>query len=121
MTLVRLVHGGNSAAREKAIAGELSPGSTAVALLEGLASDSGLTPSEALTVIRIAPGCPCCTGSLTMRVTLNRLLRHPPEILFMSLSDASHLDSVQSFLREEQYCGRLYLGPELDCGRASAT
>lgn len=67
MTLVRLVHGGDSAAREKAIAGELPPGSTAVALLEGLASDSGLTPSEALTVIRIAPGCPCCTGSLTMR------------------------------------------------------
>ena len=117
MTLVRLVYGGDSAAREKAIARELPTGSTAVALLEGIASDSGLTHSNALSVIRIAPGCPCCTGSLTMRVTLNRLLRHPPDVLFMSLTDASHLASVQSFLREEQYCGRLHLGSELDCGR----
>ena len=115
MTLVRLVHGGDLAAREQAIASELPPGSTAVALLEGIATGHGLTSSDALTVIRIAPGCPCCTGSLTMRVTLNRLLRHPPDILFMGLTDAAHLTSVQSFLREEQYCGRLHLGAELDC------
>ena len=118
MTLVRLVHGGDSGAREQAIARELIPGSTAVALLEGIASGKWLSPSDSLTVIQIAPGCPCCTGSLTLRVTLNRLLRRPPDILFMSLTDASHLASVQSFLQEEQYCGRLYLGPVLDCGRA---
>ncbi len=118
MTLVRLVHGGDAAARERAIAGEIPPGTAAVALLEGLATESGLSSTESLTVLRIAPGCPCCTGSLTMRVTLNRLLRHPPAILFMSLTDASHLTSVQSFLQEEQYCGRLELGPELNCGRA---
>jgi len=119
MTLVRLVIGGDSASREQAIAGEISQGSTAVALIEGLATDTGLNSTDSLTVIRIAPGCPCCTGSLTMRVTLNRLLRNPPAVLFLSLTDASHLESVQSFLREEQYCGRLELGPELDCGRAS--
>jgi len=117
MTLVRLVHGGDAAARELAIISELPPGSSAVALIEGMASERELSHSSALTVIRIAPGCPCCTGSLTMRVTLNRLLRHPPDILFMSLTDASHLASVQSFLREAQYCGRLKLGPELDCGQ----
>ena len=118
MTLVRLVYGGDSASRERAIAGEISQGSTAVALLEGLATDTGLNSTDSLTVIRIAPGCPCCTGSLTMRVTLNRLLRNPPAVLFLSLTDASHLESVQSFLREAQYCGRLELGLGLDCGRA---
>ncbi len=117
MTLVRLVHGGSPASRERAIAGEIPPASVAVALLEGIATDSGLSSSDTLTVTRIAPGCPCCTGSLTMRVTLNRLLRNPPAILFLSLTDASHLESVKSFLREGQYCGRLELGPDLDCGR----
>lgn len=118
MTLVRLVHGGDAAARERAIANEPLSGLTAVALLEGLATGTGLGSGSALTVLRIAPGCPCCTGSLTLRVTLNRVLRTPPDILFLSLTDASHLESVQRFLQEEQYCGRLELGPELVCGRA---
>jgi hypothetical protein len=118
MTLVRLVHGGDAASREQAIVNEIPFGTPAVALLEGIAIDTGLIATDALTVIRIAPGCPCCTGNLTLRVTLNRLLRNPPGLLFMSLSDASHLESVQRFLHEEQYCGRLQRGPDLPCGRA---
>ncbi len=115
MTELRLVHGGDAAAREAAIARHLRPGATAVALLEGLASDTGLEPSDTLQVIRIAPGCPCCTGNLTMQVTLNRVLRHPPATLFLSLADASHLESIRSFLQQEQYCVRLMLGPDLNC------
>ena len=119
MTELRLVHGGDAAAREKAIARHLPPGAPAVALLEGLAGGTGLEPSDALKVMRIAPGCPCCTGNLTMQVTLNRILRDPPAALFLSLADASHLESVRSFLQQEQYCARLTLGPDLHCSADS--
>ena len=116
MTVAQLVYGGNIRARELAIAAQVSPDTTAVALLEGIASGNELAESGQLSVIRIAPGCPCCTGNLTMQVTLNRLLRNPPDKLFLSLADASHRESVKSFLQQKQYCGRLELGPDLDCG-----
>lgn len=117
MTVVQLVYGGDVRSRELAIAAHVNPEATAVALLEGLASGAELpAPSSQLSILRIAPGCPCCTGNLTMQVTLNRVLRHPPNQLFLSLADASHRESVKSFLQQEQYCGRLELGPDLDCG-----
>jgi hypothetical protein len=119
MTLVRLVHGGDAAAREQAIASEIPAGLKVAVLLEGLSATDVLPATDAITVIRIAPGCPCCTGNLTMRVTLNRLLREPPAILFLSLANSSHLGSVKSFLQEEQYCGRLEPGLDLECGRIS--
>ncbi len=117
MTETRLVHGGDAQTREQAIARHCRAGIPTVALIEGLAGTE-LTSSGDLTVMRIAPGCPCCTGRLTMQVTLNRLLRNPPAELFLSLADASHLTSVRNFLQQEQYCARLQLGPDLDCGRA---
>ncbi len=117
MTIVRLVVGGSAEEREQAISRESPPGTKVVALLEGISTDSGLSSTDTLRVIRIAPGCPCCTGSLTMRVTLNRLLRDPPDLLFLGLTEASHLTTVRSFLQEEQYCGRLDLGPDVHCGR----
>ena len=122
-TVTHLVYGGARETREQAIAAKTlypEPGSTAVAILEGLAlSGEGIESSGSLKVIRIAPACPCCTGNLTMRVTLNRVLREPPAMLFLGLSDASHLESVRRFLQQEQYCGRLQLGPDVDCEPAS--
>ena len=128
MTLVTLVHGGSGSGREAAIAAQASfhaadrAGSSTrigVAILEGLAGGSGalqvLEASAVMKVIRVAPGCPCCTGNLTMRTTLNRVLREKPASLFLAIADARHKDKVRAFLQEPQYREHLALGPELDC------
>lgn len=122
MTLVTLVHGGSGDAREAAIAAQAtargSDGGSA-AILEGLAGGNDalqkLAASAVMKVIRVAPGCPCCTGNLTMRITLNRVLRAKPARLFLSLADASHKAQVREFLQDAQYREHLELGPELDC------
>ncbi len=125
MTLVTLVHGGSNDAREAAIATKVSSFAAdghgpSAAILEGLAGGRGalqeLEESSVMKVIRVAPGCVCCTGNLTMRVTLNRLLREKPAQLYLSLADARHKDKVREFLQEAQYREHLELGPELDCG-----
>ncbi len=124
MTLVTLVHGGSGDTREAAIAAQASrlaidgskPGA---AIVEGLAGGSGalqeLQASAVMKVIRVAPGCPCCTGNLTIRTTLNRVLRERPAVLFLSIADASHKAGVRKFLQDPQYQQHLELGPELDC------
>ena len=118
-TITHLVYGGTRQAREQAISAQAlnaAPGMTLAAIVEGLAlPGAALESSGSLKVIRIAPACPCCTGSLTMSVTLNRVLRKSPAVLFLGLSDASHLASIRRFLQQEQYCGRLQLGPDVDC------
>ncbi|MEO0318152.1 MAG: hypothetical protein RL404_1829 [Pseudomonadota bacterium] len=125
MTLVTLVHGGSGDSREAAIAAKAAArasGSTgtSAAILEGFAGGRGalqaLADSSVMKVIRVAPGCICCTGNLTMRVTLNRVLREMPEQLYLALADASHMAKVREFLQEAQYRKILELGPELDCG-----
>jgi hypothetical protein len=125
LTLVTLVHGGNADARETAIASQTSSiaadgkGNHA-AILEGLAAGCGtlqaLEASAVIKVIRVAPGCPCCTGNLTMRITLNRVLRDKPARLFVAIADASHKDKVSAFLQDPQYREHLSLASELDCG-----
>lgn len=120
MTLTRLVYGGNPNLREQTIGTYADPGLATTALVEGWSNaEAGLTSSGNLQVIRMAPGCPCCSGNLTMRVTLNRVLRAAPSVLFFSLADASHVASVRNFLQEQQYCDRLELGSDLDCGPAN--
>jgi hypothetical protein len=47
----------------------------------------------------IAPGCPCCQGNLTMRVTLARVLRlEHPDHLVLALIDGEHRESVRRWL-----------------------
>ncbi len=119
MTEVTLVHGGSGAAREAAIARQDFPLGASAAIVEGIANDSGalneLAAASVMKVIRVAPGCPCCTGNLTMRTTLNRLLREKPARLYLALADASHLANVRAFLQQAQYLEHLQLGPDLDC------
>lgn len=119
MTNVTLVYGGSSAERERAIAAQRSAGGKAVAIIEGLAgaalADSALDSTPDLTIVRIAPGCPCCTGKLTMRVTLNRLLREHPEEVYISLANNEHLLGVINFLNEDQYRERLEVTGSVDC------
>ena len=119
MTEVSLVLGGSQAARERAIAAAAKAGVSSVAIVEGL--PSGETALEELPegvnldVFRVAPGCPCCSGNLTIRVTLNRALRKRPAHLYLSLSNAEHREQVLNFLREPQYRALLETGDDIVC------
>lgn len=119
MTLLSLVFGGSHAARERAIAASAEAGLRSVAIIEGLASGEegldALPAGASLEVIRVASGCPCCSGNLTMRVMLNRALRHRPERLYLSLSNAEHKMQVLNFLQEPQYRAWLQIDDEIDC------
>lgn len=120
MTPATLVYGGNSTARERAITTRLDASCSTVVIAEGISgTDSSLQSLETqqqCQVFRIAPGCPCCSGNLTMRVTLNRILRRPPQRLYLSLASAAHLPQIRSFLQEAQYQSLLSLSEELNCG-----
>jgi hypothetical protein len=67
-------------------------------------------------VLRIAPGCLCCTGNLVLRVTLNRLLRHPPAQLYISLANAEHVDLLRAMLSGAPYGDLLALEPDIAMG-----
>jgi hypothetical protein len=119
MTLTTLVVGSRPADREKAIATAVAAQSGCVAhiavILEGL--PDGNSPFDELqqrtdiklSLSRIAPGCPCCIGNLTMKVTLNRLLRLAPSHLYISLANSLHIDQVSAFLMQPPYQGWLVL------------
>jgi G3E family GTPase len=103
-----VVTGPSARAREAAIAARFAPGDAAI--LEGLPDgklDAPLDGQDRLH--RIAPGCLCCTGNLVLRITLNRLLRHPPSQLFIALADPSHLATLHAMLAGPPYDGHLAL------------
>jgi hypothetical protein len=116
-TPVTLVTGGTAGAREAAIVAALFNNIADAAsdinrhpsiILEGMphGTDSFADAAKRfphLTIVRIAPGCPCCNGNLTMRVTLNRILRHRPDALYISLATSTHLDQVRAFLTQDPY------------------
>lgn len=115
-TLTTLVTGPRAAARESAIFAALSAHVATAVILEGLAdANSPLisAPEQGLQVLRIAPGCLCCAGSLVLRVTLNRLLRRPPAQLYISLANAEHLDQLRSMLLDAPYGELLALAPDM--------
>ena len=113
VTPLTLVSGGRAAGREAAIAQALAPDEPAAVILEGLADGNAIladlagqvSPSSLfpLQLLRIAPGCLCCSGNLVLRVTLNRLLRHPPARLFISLADATHIEQLRAWLTASPY------------------
>lgn len=114
-TLITLVIGATAALREAAIASCLDRALDIAAILEGLPSGEPiLEATSRLRVSRIAPGCLCCTGNLTMQVTLNRILRQPPQQLYISLASAEHLDRLQAFLTQPPYDSLLELMPVLN-------
>ena len=115
-----LVYGGSPGDREKAIA-SIAPATGASVIIEGLPDGAGLLDDLAaaskVQLRRIAPGCPCCHGNLTVRVMLNRMLRKAPQQIYLGIADASHLQKIREFLQEDQYRERLTLDTEIDCGR----
>jgi hypothetical protein len=107
VTLTTLVTGATAAARETAIAAALDTNADTALILEGLpsgAAEAGIfTDHPSLHIARIAPGCLCCTGNLTMRVTLNRILRRRPDHLYISLATDIHLEKIRAFLTQSPY------------------
>jgi hypothetical protein len=122
-TPLTLVSGGRAAGREAAIAQALPPGQPVAVILEGLADGNAIltelaeqvspSPPFPLQLLRIAPGCLCCSGNLVLRVTLNRLLRHPPAHLFISLADASHIEQLRTWLTASPYDALLALQADM--------
>ena len=118
-TPLTLVSGGRAADREAAIAHALRPGQATAVILEGLADGNSILadlaehPPSPLQLLRIAPGCLCCSGNLVLRVTLNRLLRHPPAHLFISLADATHIEQLRTWLTASPYDVLLALQADL--------
>jgi G3E family GTPase len=82
-------------------------------ILEGLPDGASqlddITDLKRVHIARIAPGCLCCTGNLTMRVTLNRILRQAPARLYISLATAAHLEAIRNFLQQPPYDNLLSL------------
>ncbi|SFH90467.1 hypothetical protein SAMN04515618_105195 [Collimonas sp. OK307] len=120
MTLTTLVSGGSANSREAAIHVAIEQDlarngrhmSTAL-ILEGLSDGKLATVPHELDIKRIAPGCFCCIGNLTLRVTLNRLLRKPPARLYISIADSTHLVQLRDFLSGAPYDAFLEMTPDL--------
>ncbi|WP_211465001.1 GTPase [Collimonas silvisoli] len=120
MTLTTLVSGGSANAREAAIHTAVEEDllrsgvhlNTAL-ILEGLSDGKLATLPHELDIKRIAPGCFCCIGNLTLRVTLNRLLRKPPARLYISIADNTHLPQLRDFLCHAPYDALLQMTPDL--------
>ena len=112
MTVTSLVTGKRAAQREAAIAALLDPDQSTAVILEGLSDGNDILASLSsprLNVIRIAPGCMHCIGNLVMRVTLNRILRDPPQRLFISVANDEHIDQLRAFLAAPPYDALLAL------------
>lgn len=119
MTLTTLVIGARASLRESAIAQALVPGVTCAVILEGLPDGHSTLDGHPIApgLVRIAPGCLCCTGNLVLRVTLNRILRHPPARLFISLASAGHVGHVgqlRQWLSQAPYDSLLTLEATLE-------
>lgn len=125
-TSVTLVTGGTASAREAAIAAMIDNcaankfdiANAIGIILEGMpdgiesfAALAGHFPS--VMIARIAPGCPCCLGNLTMRVTLNRMLQRSPKNLYISLATSTHLDQVRRFFMQPPYNKLIELAKDL--------
>lgn len=132
-TTTILVVGGSASGREAAIAAAVAlqpaavpagaastSASSGAAILEGLSD--GHSPladlaeqgaSSSLQLIRIAPGCLCCAGNMILKVTLNRLLRRPPAYLFISLADATHVETLRAWLSSAPYDTLLRLDADI--------
>ena len=110
-----LVIGASPAAREAAVRAALVPAEHTAIILEGIPdTQSGLeSASPTLQIVHIAPGCVCCTGNLTLRVTLNRLLRAKPDRLFIGLATSTHITQIRAFLSAPPYDNLLALTKDL--------
>lgn len=113
MTVTSLVTVRQAALREAAIAALIDSSLPTAVILEGLSDGSSIleasTAHANLNIVRIAPGCMCCTGNLVMRVTLNRVLRDKPARLFIGVANSEHIEQLRAFLSSSPYDALLEL------------
>ncbi|MFZ6746414.1 GTPase [Undibacterium sp. JH2W] len=110
-TQLHLIHGASYTRREAAIAASLDrlAGNSAatdknIVILEGLPDGQDiLHPTDLLHINRIAPGCFCCIGNLSLRVTLNRALRQKPANIYLGIASDTHLDKLLLTLQDPTY------------------
>ena len=112
-TQVHFVSGRPGPARGEALSSLVRglPGQAAVVLvLEGAPTD-GSAESDlllGLPVHRLAPGCPCCIGNLTLRVTLARILRAAaPDHMVIALIEPEHVPNLCRLLSAAPWDVRL--------------
>ena len=105
-----IISGADYAQREAAIAKASAaflaaqPTAKIAAIIEGLPSGNRSFDSPTqIDVHRIAPGCFCCIGNLTMRVTLNRVIRQKIQHLYLSVASTEHLDNIRQTLKLPPY------------------
>lgn len=68
-------------------------------LAEGLLFDR--CGPQGVPIVGLAAGCPCCTGSLALRVTLARAIRRVrPKSLLLLVASAEHLPSLRRVLAD---------------------
>jgi G3E family GTPase len=119
ITQTTLVIGTQVDAREAAIAKIVDLRKRTAIIVEGLPAGTDVfdrfIDHPNVELVRIAPGCLCCTGNLTMRVSLHRILRHHPDQLYISLATASHLAEIQRFLSDPPYSNLLALTEAINC------
>lgn len=113
-----LVVGGTAAAREASLVNTIDVTVTNFIVFEGLPGGRAdfvqLIHTTQTQIIRIAPGCPCCTGNLILRVTLNRILRHhQPHHLYLCLANNQHLAAFRIFLAQPPYDKLLHLNQDI--------
>jgi len=85
---------------------KIPPDESVSCIIEGAPSDGtaeiGVGPTGYVHVL--APGCPCCNGNLTLRVTLARVLRlEAPRNLIIAIIDERHQESLASTLALPQW------------------
>ena len=116
-----IVSGGSYQQREQCIARLLTEAQPplhasrkAAVILEGLpAGAEALHASAQLNVQRVAPGCFCCIGSLTLRVTINRALKLKPAHLFLAVASGEHLANLRQILAQPPFNLLLLAGREI--------
>ena len=72
-----------------------------------LQHDSALR-QKGMQLVRLAPGCACCTSRLVIATHLSRILRlNQPKHLILELDSNAHPDQVIAMLQEPQWQGWL--------------
>jgi G3E family GTPase len=61
---------------------------------------------KGIHLLRLAPGCLCCSSKLVLGTQVGRTLRlNRPDLLILELDSSSHVEKVRELFKEEQWTG----------------
>lgn len=62
--------------------------------------------ASGIHLLRLAPGCLCCSSTLILTTQVGRTMRlNRPDLLILELDSSSHVEKVQKLFSEEQWTG----------------